>query len=1781
MTTTRRTVRDAEFPPNNDSPDDHSQRLLNVDVLKRTCLHGGPVTVATVRFPPPESSAAGENDERRRNRDDDDVRDDERRNHHRDLLESRGRVVFARGPWIESRPLFVLGGGLPIIVDDGPATAAEEEAGGRGLAGGAAEGRTLPPYDERCYKILAYGDAGVVGGSTIECISGMIFPSSAPSLSYLKSSPSSSSPTSSPDGTETFVPPSRMRRSGASSASSSISVVAFGGRRMSFLSGGGLWDRRRSADENDRGSRGGVADDFRSISIRRRTRSHRGVATCPYLEVSDWIHDIRMLDIDPHRSSTCQVEDDATCEKTAISQRTASAFLMAVAMASNNCEIWAFRSTLTEGGRGTTLCPTRLQCVACDVRCMTYSLSLYGWDDCVKFDVDECATCDGAYSESNGSAGIPALLAASGTVFGDIVVWGVVDDQGKSQRAANEHLTSIVQRWLSDAFTERNDGIPQNKATRIRVCPLQCLKGHLGSVFKVKFSECGNFIASTSDDRTVRLWMLTPMNHQSTDAFGNGETYQRPGQRSATEIIALDSSHFMYTLAWTGWGHTARVWDVSFASHQIDTLLPVLVSAGEDGTARVWSPLSSTKEIAHPLRGHRCESIWTVDVCEGIVVTGGNDGCVKLFGLESRVRSEEEFVRSFFVPRDPLPTRPIIADKVVIDSEPILPETDESVDRANANSRKKKKKKVKQYENGQAICGMAFYSKGGNVPNDLLVATRAGGLFSLDLASDAWCDHSSWSEHVMSSFEDESSIDIDPSTGSCVEAHPSGKCAVVGTTEGWLVISPLCGSTSSAVQTLPSNHSNTNIAFHAPSYRPVQSVTFTDESSLLVFYARGVVIWFEFDQSPTPLHVMILGTTGIPLSFANNCSEMYIGDSRGNIAYFALNETCPTDMDTHAVVYEREPDYLLTKVHGREHVTGLAITSAGVVISVGNDGCMHQCKRDANGEMQKLISIPVPNVTGLRHIWIQADPTGIERVILGGFYGNDFVMLDSTNGYYELLRIATGGRQRRQDLFFNCNRNTGNLLCSNVFGLAILTGQKDGINSIDIHCSQLLRNSLANTHVCGQARDAIYSIGPSTHGETINDACWVEDDSGNLYLLTGSNDCSVTLSKIKENTLDSTVELPPHESCVRGVCSSGRLLVTCGGKLSMEFYILGTSVTSSSNGGGQLPCFVSLLCSYRTLGKATIDHRMNTVRATSLFPLEKQCHLVLAGDSDGNLHLCVISERVVARRTIIGTKLQGNGRPVLCLALLRCNPRKILAFVGTTGGEISVWVLPGIILSDGDGTHDFDGMIPNAPLHSFKAHQTGVNSMSVADVNSDMTTDTFNVIITSVGDDQALSTCMLEFTNTVKIEGDLEVSAEIVLITKCASASALKGVKFVSDSDFHCIYTIHSAEITTWHLFINHHELVVNYISSSPLGTEGSCIDSICQKRDGSVHEIIAVGGEGLAVLSLNVNILRAARKLHDANYLLITAGAGFSADSGLQTYECAPTEYSAMCNPSKLMQSSYDFQRFWLKFTRAYSETDPHFGYELLDQWCSGGRLRHLNRSSNDVDSLASPWWVYTSNVDGHFRRFKSFANTLCEIHGSALLFRCAGGIGYANGEPRLGKEWHRWNKKILSTDSCKQTTVEMSQNKLRSIANSDEIFLCCHCGRPMRPNVLMFHDTDENVLNTIDIQRERYQTWESLVEDYIAVNDQKLVILEMGCGMNVPAVREESVDVLLDCAKKVKSNGHRNEGSVCLIRINPKDSEADIDGNSVKSISIASTAAVALQEIDAWIKVFARCYT
>ena len=273
------------------------------------------------------------------------------------------------------------------------------------------------------------------------------------------------------------------------------------------------------------------------------------------------------------------------------------------------------------------------------------------------------------------------------------------------------------------------------------------------------------------------------------------------------------------------------------------------------------------------------------------------------------------------------------------------------------------------------------------------------------------------------------------------------------------------------------------------------------------------------------------------------------------------------------------------------------------------------------------------------------------------------------------------------------------------------------------------------------------------------------------------------------------------------------------------------------------------------------------------------------------------------------------------------------------------------------------------------------------------------------------------------------------------------------------------------------------------------------------------------------------------------------------------------------IINDSKQFQQFWLDFTRSYLNTKPHLGYELLDQWCAGEKLPNLVRQSNH----SSPWWVYTSNVDGHFARFASFEDSICEIHGNAMNFKCSCGIGFANGEPRLGPVWEKWNAKVDARreTACSETKVQMNDG----IASSNSLLLCSHCQLPLRPNVLMFHDTDENILCGIKVQRERYQAWEELVEEEVGTNKKSFVVLEIGCGKNVPACRLESEEVIMDCSAKLIQSSNSTitpQGKVSFVRINPKHAKINLPTTkSTKMISIFSTAEIALKQIDHWLSV------
>ena len=92
-------------------------------------------------------------------------------------------------------------------------------------------------------------------------------------------------------------------------------------------------------------------------------------------------------------------------------------------------------------------------------------------------------------------------------------------------------------------------------------------------------------------------------------------------------------------------------------------------------------------------------------------------------------------------------------------------------------------------------------------------------------------------------------------------------------------------------------------------------------------------------------------------------------------------------------------------------------------------------------------------------------------------------------------------------------------------------------------------------------------------------------------------------------------------------------------------------------------------------------------------------------------------------------------------------------------------------------------------------------------------------------------------------------------------------------------------------------------------------------------------------------------------------------------------------------------------------------------------------------------------------------------------------------------------------------------------------------------------------------------------MIEDCVVKNNRHLVILELGAGLTVPAIRHESEEVLNDCLDRLHES--KSTGSVTCIRINPKDAgfckgDEIVDSKSEHTISIYEKAEKSLRMID-----------
>jgi len=268
---------------------------------------------------------------------------------------------------------------------------------------------------------------------------------------------------------------------------------------------------------------------------------------------------------------------------------------------------------------------------------------------------------------------------------------------------------------------------------------------------------------------------------------------------------------------------------------------------------------------------------------------------------------------------------------------------------------------------------------------------------------------------------------------------------------------------------------------------------------------------------------------------------------------------------------------------------------------------------------------------------------------------------------------------------------------------------------------------------------------------------------------------------------------------------------------------------------------------------------------------------------------------------------------------------------------------------------------------------------------------------------------------------------------------------------------------------------------------------------------------------SLDAILRQAADVIGQAEALLITAGAGMGVDSGLPDfrgpegfwrayppYRKLGLHFQQLANPSTFSRDPNLAWGFYGHRLHLYRSTTPHRGFDVLLKW---GRSK-------------PGCFVFTSNVDGHFRAAGFPSDPLLECHGSIHHLQCT----------------RSCCSDIWPADGT-QVSIDADMRPI------DPLPCCPKCGALARPNILLFGDF-EWISQRSDQQEARYRHW--LCEH----SARRIAVIECGAGKAIPTVRHES--------ESVAANS--------LIRINPREPEGPRG-----TISLPMGALEAIERIDA----------
>jgi NAD-dependent SIR2 family protein deacetylase len=268
-------------------------------------------------------------------------------------------------------------------------------------------------------------------------------------------------------------------------------------------------------------------------------------------------------------------------------------------------------------------------------------------------------------------------------------------------------------------------------------------------------------------------------------------------------------------------------------------------------------------------------------------------------------------------------------------------------------------------------------------------------------------------------------------------------------------------------------------------------------------------------------------------------------------------------------------------------------------------------------------------------------------------------------------------------------------------------------------------------------------------------------------------------------------------------------------------------------------------------------------------------------------------------------------------------------------------------------------------------------------------------------------------------------------------------------------------------------------------------------------------------------SIERAARVIHAADAFLVAAGAGMGVDSGMpdfrsdggfwRTYPVFADRglhFEDLASPRWFAEDPAVAWGFYGHRQALYDATTPHAGFGILKGWC---------------DRATGGWFVYTSNVDGHFQRAGFDEDRVVECHGNIFKLQCRAPCHEA-----------LWPAAPPWPDVDPET-----------VRATGELPRCPECGEIARPNILMFGDADW-------VPREKRRRVAAMERWLDGRGYDRLAVIELGAGTHVVTVRTRAEITAIDYGAE-------------HVRINPREPEG---GRG--AIGIALPALEALTRID-----------